>query len=98
MARWLQRAYHGPSVDPNDPRGKVLRRFRGFALFWIAILVFYFVGAGFVFEKTSMATSNAIPVFVLLLGCILLASIWHAAAVIVMSLNGTMDRHGPWGG
>lgn len=76
----------------------MLRRFRSFALFWIGILVFYFVGAGVVFEKTSMPTSNAIPVFVLLLGCILLASLWHAAAVVVMSLNGMMDKRGPWGG
>lgn len=83
--------------DENDPRAKMLRRFRGYALFWIAILVGYFVGIGILIERTKSSVIDAMPVFVLISACILVASVWHAAAIVVMSLNGMYDKHGPWG-
>ena len=95
MVFWAQNAKSKTHSDPNDPRAKLLRRFRGFALFWIAILVSYFVGAEFLFEKDKTVATEAIPVFILLACCILVACVWHAGAIVVMSLNGMLEKR-PW--
>jgi hypothetical protein len=76
----------------SDPRAETLRRFRNFALFWIIVLVGYFVGADLFLEATRTAIGDAMPVLALILGCILVATIWHAAAVVTMSLSGQTDR------
>jgi len=78
--------------DANDARVVTLRRFRNFALFWIAILVGYFLGIGIFLEAAHMAYGEAAPVLMLILGCILVATIWHAAAIVTMTLSGTLDR------
>jgi hypothetical protein len=95
MAFWAQQGRSSSQADPKDPRAKLLRRFRGFALFWISILVAYFIGAEFFFEKEKAAATDAIPVFILLACCILVGCIWHVGAIVVMSLNGMFDKR-PW--
>jgi len=74
----------------TESRAVELRRFRNYALFWIAILVLYFVGADFLIGQTKTDPAWAAPVLMLLMGCILLAAIWHAAAIVSMSLKGLL--------
>lgn len=95
MSFWAQRAKPTAQNDPDDPRMKLLRRFRSFALFWIAIIVCYFVGTEVLFEKDKAVATDAIPVFILLACCILVACVWHVGAIVVMSLNGMLDKR-PW--
>jgi hypothetical protein len=76
--------------DSSDRRAAELRRFRNFALFWIMILVLYFIGADIVVEQTETDLASVAPALLLLMGCILLAAIWHAAAVVSMSLKGLL--------
>jgi hypothetical protein len=95
MSLWAQHVRPGAENDPNDPRAKVLRRFRGFALFWITILVVYFVGAGIIFEKMKSGDIDALPVFLLLACCILVGCVWHVGAIVVMSINGMFEKR-PW--
>ena len=69
-------------LSPKDKlRADVLRRFRNFAIFWIAILVIYFVGADAVVTFFGVSISTVLPTLVLLAGVIIIASIWHAAAI-----------------
>jgi hypothetical protein len=78
--------------NPNDPRVRVLRRFRNFAIFWIAILIAYFVGVGAFLDATRTPIASALPVFLLLFGCVLIGSVWHAAAIITMTATNLFDR------
>jgi hypothetical protein len=79
--------------DVNDPRLRILRRFRNFAIFWIIVLVTYFVGVGLYLNATGTPIANATPILILLFGCILIAAVWHAAAVVTMSTAGFLDRN-----
>jgi hypothetical protein len=77
-----------------------LRRFRGFALFWIIILVTYFLGLGYFVEKSRMSAVATFPIFLLLAGCIVIAAVWHAAAIVAMTVTGVFENSGPrkpWG-
>jgi hypothetical protein len=78
---------------------KLLRKFRAFALFWIAILVMNFVAVGFILEYSHTPLAQAAPAFALLAGCIAIGAVWHAAAVLALSQAGLLDekRPGPWG-
>ena len=78
------------SPQSTDTRAVELRRFRSYALFWIFILVFYFVGADLLIEQMKMDLMSAAPVLLLLMGCIFIAAIWHAAAIVSMSLKGML--------
>ncbi|MDE2465844.1 MAG: hypothetical protein KGO02_19330 [Alphaproteobacteria bacterium] len=72
--------------SPNDPRAGILHRFRNYALFWIAILVAYFLGSGALLKASNAPIESAVPVLLLLFGCILIGSVWHAAAVVSMGM------------
>jgi hypothetical protein len=74
-----------PIAASNERRAAELRRFRNYALFWIIILVAYFIGADIVLEFMGSTLESASPVLLLLLGCIVIASVWHAAAIVTMS-------------
>jgi hypothetical protein len=97
---WPPQRLNNRAENPNDPRVKLLRRFRGFALFWICILVAYFVGLEYFIEKSKTSVVSTFPVFLLLTGCILIAAVWHAAAIVAMTVTGLFERNGhgkPWG-
>jgi len=74
-----------PIASSNERRAAELRRFRNFALFWIIILVAYFVGADILLEFMGSKLESASPVLLLLMGCIVIAAVWHAAAIVTMS-------------
>jgi hypothetical protein len=78
--------------DPNDPRVIVLRRFRNLAIFWIGILVAYFVGVGAFLDATHTPAASALPIFMLLFGCIVIGSVWHAAAIIALTASNLLDK------
>ena len=78
------------SPQSTDARTIELRRFRNYALFWIFILVFYFVGADFLIKQMKTDLMLAAPVLLLLMGCIFIAATWHAAAIVSMSLKGML--------
>jgi hypothetical protein len=82
----------GQKDDPNDPRAKVLQRFRNFAIFWIAILVAYFVGADAFLGATGTPTGSALPILLLLFGCVIIGAVWHAAAIVAMTAARQLDE------
>lgn len=89
----------GAGADPSDPRLRILRRFRAFAMFWIVILFVTFAASGFVLQYEHLSLSQAGPAFALLAGCIAIGAVWHAAAILALSHAGLLDekRRGPWG-
>jgi hypothetical protein len=78
--------------NPNDPRVIVLRRFRNLAIFWIGILVAYFVGVGAFIDATHTSAESVLPIYILLFGCIIIGSVWHAAAIIALTASNLLDK------
>jgi hypothetical protein len=94
MNLWLHREKRTVPKD-LDRRVKTIVRFRAFALFWLGILVLYFVSLWVFVEETKTPPVSAIPIFVLLCGCIIIAAVWHAAAIVVMDMQAMLDKRAP---
>jgi len=53
--------------------------------------VAYFVGVGAFLDATHTPTASAVPIFLLLFGCIVIGAVWHAAAIVTMTATNLFD-------
>ena len=78
---------------PNASQASLLRQFRNCAVFWILILVVYFVGIGVFLDFSNTPLATAMPLLLLMTGCVVIGAAWHAAATAALIMAETIERN-----
>lgn len=77
----------------NDAQASLLRQFRNCAVFWVFILVAYFIAIGMFLEFSKTPLTAAMPLLLLMTGCIVIGAAWHAAATAALILAEKIERN-----
>lgn len=79
-------------LQPDDLRVVVFLQFRNYALLWIVVFIVFYWGAHFIPGYVGLTLASSSPDLLLISVCILLAAIWHAAAVITLNCKKALEH------
>lgn len=72
-------------LQPDDLRAIEFLKFRNYALLWIVVFIVFYLGAHFIPGYIGSTLASSSPDLLLISVCVLLAAIWHAAAIIALN-------------